>query len=230
MEQKEVNQILQETEDGYNQMAQKFSETRKFFWRDLEFVKDFANRNVLDFGCGNGRLFDLVKNSNIEYYGVDVSENLINLAKEKYQDFPQAHFSKISSREISLPFSANFFNTIYSIATFHHLPSEYRKLMAEELYRITKSEGYVVVTVWDLWQKKYRGKIWKNWIGKLFFRSNLDWNDCYVTFKDNQGNVFKRYHHAFTERELKKLFDEVGFKSIECQSSSKGNLIYIGKK
>ena len=95
MNQTEVNKILQEVEDGYNRMAPKFSETRKFFWRDLEFVKEYAKGNVLDYGCGNGRLFELINDKNVEYYGIDVSEKLINICEGKYQACPQAHFQKV---------------------------------------------------------------------------------------------------------------------------------------
>ena len=63
----------------------------------------------------------------------------------------------------------------------------------------------------------------KNWRG-----DKLDWNDCYINFKDNQGNVFKRYHHAFTKRELKKLFQKAGFKMEKIINNR--NIIFIGKK
>lgn len=54
-----AEKILQETEAGYDLMAGKFSETRKYFWRGLEFIADYTKEGdkILDFGCGNGRLF-----------------------------------------------------------------------------------------------------------------------------------------------------------------------------
>jgi ubiquinone/menaquinone biosynthesis C-methylase UbiE len=246
MEQNEVNKILQEIESGYNRMARKFSETRKFFWRDLEFVKKYSEGNVLDYGCGNGRLLELIDDKEIEYYGVDISENLINLAKEKYRDFPQVHFQKIKAQETSLPFSGNFFNSSYSIAVFHHIPTQERRIkMAEELRRILKPGGYAIVTVWNLWpaslrqavvsasrggQKKYYRKILKNWINKILRKSQLDWNDCYIRFKNNEGEIFERYHHAFTKRELRNLFESAGFKTEKCAKLNRRNLVYIGKK
>ena len=42
---KEIAQkILKETELGYDAMAGKFSETRKYFWRGLEFIADYAKK------------------------------------------------------------------------------------------------------------------------------------------------------------------------------------------
>lgn len=230
MEKLRADRILQEIETGYDLMSDKFSETRKYFWRGLESISDCAKDgdNILDFGCGNGRLLELFSEKNIKYWGVDVSQKLINLAQQRYCG-ENIHFSKVDPSQTSLPFQDNFFNASYSIAVFHHFPGkEYRKAMAEEFYRVTEPGGYVIITVWNLWQKKYIGKILKNWKTKILGKNFIDWNDCYITFKDNQGNVFKRYHHAFTVRELENLFAGAGFKKEKIMRGR--NIVYIGKK
>lgn len=227
-----AKKILSETEAGYDLVAGKFSETRKNFWADLEFIKDYTKDGfkILDFGCGNGRLLELFQNKKIEYFGIDTSQNLINSAKKRYFGEKIA-FSKINPNQTSLTLESYFFNAIYSIAVFHHFPSvEYRKKMARELYRIAKPGGYVVITVWNLWQEKYRKNIFKNWWNKIILKSELDWNDCYITFKNNEGQIFSRFHHAFTKRELKKIFESTGFKTEMCQIIGGKNIVYIGKK
>ena len=42
----------------------------------------FKDKKVLDFGCGYGRMSDMFEN----YTGIDFSEEMIKLAKEKYPD------------------------------------------------------------------------------------------------------------------------------------------------
>jgi len=231
MNQSDVNKILADTENGYDKMSVKFSETRKYFWRGLEFIGSYVKDgdNVFDFGCGNGRLLELFPNKKIEYCGVDTSGKLIEIAKQKY-DKNSISFQKISSSG-SLPFPNDYFNVVYSIAVFHHFPGKkYRETMAKELYRIMKSEEFVIITVWNLWQKKYFRNIIKNWADKLLGRSKLDWNDCCITFKDNEGKIFKRYHHAFSKKELCDLFFKAGFKMEKCENIDNKNLVYIGKK
>ena len=230
--QKETTEkILSETESGYDLISQKFSETRKHFWRELEFIKNYTNPsdNVFDFGCGNGRLLELVGDiENIKYRGADVSQGLINLARLKY---PNANFSKLETSQTSLALEDNFFNSIYSIAVFHHFPSKkYRQDLARELYRITDVGGYVIVTVWYLWQKKYFKNILQNWKHKIFGKSELDWNDCEISFTDNQGRKIQRFHHAFTRRELEKLFSCAGFKIEKCEIIKGRNILLVGKK
>lgn len=232
MKKEAAQKILLETERGYDLISEKFSQTRKHFWRGLEFIRDYTheNDNVLDFGCGNGRLLDLLDFKDVGYWGVDVSSKLIEFAKSKHQG-ERAHFSKIDPNQPGLEFKEGFFNTIYSIAVFHHFPSgQYREAVARELYAKTKKGGYVVVTVWYLWQQKYLRNILHNWAAKIKGESVLDWNDCKISFTDNQGKKFQRFHHAFTRRELRKLFKDAGFKIERCEVAAGRNILLIGKK
>jgi ubiquinone/menaquinone biosynthesis C-methylase UbiE len=225
-----VDKILRDTEQGYDSMAVKFSDTRKHFWRGLEFIAGYAKNGdkLLDFGCGNGRLLELFADKKIDYCGTDVSEKLIELAQQKYAS---VRFFKTNPSQTSLAFTDEFFNTIYSIAVFHHFPSQkYREDIARELYRVTQKEGYIIITVWNLWQKKYIKSILCNWKNKIFGKSILDWNDCYISFTDNAGNKFQRFHHAFTKRELKNLFKGAGFEVGKCEVIDGRNILLVAKK
>lgn len=227
-----ADNILEQTEAGYDSISGKFSDTRKFFWRELEFIKDYVKSgdSVLDFGCGNGRLIELFSDKKIQYTGADVSEKLLDLAKSKYPS-EAANFLKINPSQTSLPFQNDFFNAAYSIAVFHHFPGkDYRKKIADELYRTIKLKGYVIITVWNLWQRKYIKNILKNWALKIFGKSQLDWNDCWITFKNNEGKIFNRYHHAFRRKELKEMFEKTGFKTLKSELINSRTILYIGKK
>lgn len=235
MKKETVEKILAETEKGYDLISEKFSATRKGFWNGLDFILDFPENGdkVLDFGCGNGRLLGLLNRKNIDYFGVDISKKLINSARNSHLG-KNAQFLKISSSQTSLPFEDNFFNVIYSIAVFHHIPSEKLRLeIARELFRTLKPGGVVVVTVWNLWQKKYLKslkRIIKNWFDKLVGKSELGWKDCRISFQDDQGRVFDRYHRAFSKNEFRELFSRAGFKVEKCEIINGRNILIIGKK
>ncbi len=232
MKKETVKKILKETERGYDLIAEKFSQTRKNFWSDLEFIKNYARENdrILDYGCGNGRLAELFLEKNINYIGVDFSAKLIDLAKRRYTA-DNFKFLKINSGQASLPFSEDYFNVVYALAVFHHLPSEdLRRKMARELFHVVKPDGYIIVSVWNLFQKKYWKNILENWKNKIIRKSDLDWNDCYIGFTDNEKRKFVRYHHAFTRKGLEKLFHKAGFKTEKCAIINGRNIIFIGKK
>jgi len=227
-----VDKILHDTQRGYDNIAEKFGQTRKYFWRDLYFTKDYVqdNSRVFDFGCGNGRLLEHLGDKDINYIGVDISGRLLDQAQKTYKGEKQ-EFIQLKPSFDSLPFPESYFNTAFSIAVFHHIPSRaLRKKVAEELFRVIQPDGYVIITVWNLWQERYRKDIYKNWKKKLLRKSQLDWNDRLISFTDNDGKVFQRYHHAFRKNELRQLFEKVGFVTEKCFFSEKGNIIYVGQK
>ncbi len=203
--------ILEEIESGYDRVAEKFSATRNFFWKDLEFLSNLVKRGdkILDFGCGNGRLLEILQSQKIEYLGVDVSGELIKRAQKKYPQW-RANFRKIEAHK-SLPFLDDFFNVIFSVAVFHHFPFEYQKEKIRDLYRVLSPDGKLALTVWNL-QEKYEGK------------------ETEISFQDNKGNVFNRYHYVFDKEELKNLVEEAGFRVKKCDIINKKNILIITEK
>ena len=216
------DKILKDIENGYDLMADKFSGTRKHFWPGFDFVLENIKNSdkVLDFGCGNGRFLEMLKDRNLEYFGVDVSQKLIDIAKEKYAK-EGVSFQKISSSDI-LPFLDNFFNSVVSISVFHHFPFDYAQKMAKEIYRVTAPGGIIIISVWNLWQKKY----WKYWLSpKALWKK-----DIIIPFRNNQGEIFNRFHYMFRKKELEKLFGQVGFQIEKSLVLNKKNIIIICKK
>ena len=234
-----VKKILKQTAQGYDLISQKFFATRQHVWPELKELSRLAKPGdkVLDFGCGGGRLLEVLPDG-IEYHGLDISSRLLSLAREKYLDKGKNkgkkqrkisfHYQPATSKR--LPWPDNYFDLIYSIAVFHHLPSRrYRQEVLMELKRVLKPNGRLVLTVWNLWQPRYRRYLWQNWWQKLTGKSKLDWRDCHIPFRDNQGNVFQRYHHAFTKRELRKMLQQAGWQVEKIENSRKRNLTIIGR-
>jgi tRNA (uracil-5-)-methyltransferase TRM9 len=233
MESKDIKKILRDLEEGYDLIADRFSATRAFMWQDLEFAKKIVKvgDRILDFGCGNGRLAKFLEGNFSEYVGVDVSQKLIEIAQKNNQQFAsQVRFFKIDPLDEKLPLEKNSFEVIFSIAVFHHFPStEYRLQKAKELYRVLRPGGKLIISVWNLWQRKF----WKHHLisfwNKLFGNSKLDWKDFYLPFKTEE-KIFERYHHAFSRKEIENLFSKAGFEKISLWKSKRGNIIYVGQK
>jgi ubiquinone/menaquinone biosynthesis C-methylase UbiE len=183
-------------------------------------VKDLVkpNNRVLDFGCGNGRLAGFLENIYGEYVGVDISQKLLNIAKQRYSN-EKTEFIKISGQAAKLPFRDNHFDVVFSIAVFHHFPSkEYSLKLAKELHRVLAPGGKFVITVWNLWQKQYL---------KYHQKTTKSWIDAEIPFKSGE-KVFSRYHHPFRVGEMESLFEEASFKTLKTKEG--WNLLYIGLK
>lgn len=207
--------ILNKTKEDYSLIADDFSRTRSFAWDELKLLVQYITPDdkVLDLGCGNGRLLQIFEDQDIEYIGIDNSEKLIKIAKEKY---PQKNFQVADA--LNLPFPDNCFDKIYSVAVLHHIPSiELRFQFLKEAKRTLRPGGLLVLTVWNLWQRKTAWKLLiKTTILKLLRKSQLDFRDIFYPWKNSGKEIIaQRYFHLFTQKELKKLFKKAGFKIKE---------------
>lgn len=234
MDRKYAEYLVKKTKDDYNLIAEDFSRKREMIWKELSFLRDqvIAGEKILDLGCGNGRFIELFKEQNIEYFGLDNSERLIEIAKKRY---PRGKFQIADA--FNLPFPDNFFDKVFSIAVLHHIPSDqYRTRFLEEVRRVLKPGGILILTVWYLWQKKTVWKfLLKNIFLKLIAKSNLDFTDVLIPWKDSQGKIrLQRYFHCFTKQGLQKLVKNTNLKireiSLLQSSAGHSNLLLIAEK
>lgn len=220
MKKEVADKILAETRKSYDLIADKFSNTRQYPWKEFEDFNKYiqSGYKVLDVGCGNGRLWGTLKDKNIDYYGVDFSQNLIAKAQQKY---PQANF--LFADVLNLPFEKESFDAVFAIAVFHHIPSYYRQKALAEINRILKKQGIFITTNWNLWQKHWWGLLYQYTKDKIFGKSELDYGDVYRPWKNERGEIVtKRYCHAYTKRELKKLLKNSGFEILKQSYLKKG--------
>ncbi|OGF22596.1 hypothetical protein A2Y83_01065 [Candidatus Falkowbacteria bacterium RBG_13_39_14] len=80
--------ILQQVRDNYNLCAEEFSRTRSYNWKSVkELTGRYVERGmkILDVGCGNGRLLELLRSKGVDYTGIDSSEKLIGEARKKLE-------------------------------------------------------------------------------------------------------------------------------------------------
>lgn len=192
-----AEKLLKNVEKSYEMIAEEFSATRSFGWTEFEVFKKYIpeNARVADVGCGNGRLRKSLP-TGINYTGIDTNKTLLEKAKKEH---PNDHF--IHGNLLEIPAKNENFDITFCVATLHHIPSPLlREKAVHELARITKKDGIIIITVWNLWQKKY----WKNIFHafkKWLSGGEYEWNDLMISWR---GKV-DRYYHAFTQSEFKNL-------------------------
>ncbi len=230
MDREYAEYLLGKTKEDYNLISDQFSSTRYSVWPELNTLGEYVKEGdkVLDLGCGNGRMLELFKEKSVYYAGVDNSEKLIDIAREKY---PGVDFRVADA--LKLPFPDNYFDEIISIAVLHHIPSaDFRKHFVEEAKRVLKPGGLLIITVWDLWRRlDSLRRIAKFSLLIIFGKTKLDFKDVFVPWQ----KTVNRYLHCFTKKELKKLAKEAGFEIVKVgtfrrRETKNYNIFLIAKK
>lgn len=218
---KDTNEIIHKTREDYNRIAKYFSDTRQRLWTELEWLKKFVKngQNILDWGCGNGRLIYLLEGRRVNYFGTDQSDELLKIAKKSFVKEIKAGWAKFySTAKKKKLFPLNFFDLVFMIASFHHLPDKKSRLeLLADVYNQLKPGGKLIITVWNLesdWAKKKINNSWEK-IGE---------NDFLVPWKNPEGKVLaNRYYHHFSKEELAGLLKEAGFKVARLDYDDKTN-------
>ncbi len=78
-------------------------------------------RRALEIGCGPGRLMKPLAAQFGEIHGVDVSDEMITLARHRLSEIPHAHPHVGSGADLR-QFADESFDFIYSYAVFQHIP------------------------------------------------------------------------------------------------------------
>ena len=146
-------------ENFYNKMApfydRHIKETRFSILSPTEeksFLESLLSdyRTILDLGCGTGRTMKLLESKNRILIGVDISSEMVRLAKSD-----GLHAVKASCYNI--PFSNSYFDAVYSIHMgfgFCRSKSE-MEMLSRELFRILRKRGIILL---DTPHAKAKGK------------------------------------------------------------------------
>jgi ubiquinone/menaquinone biosynthesis C-methylase UbiE len=233
-----IQRIREETRKFYDSVADQFSQTRNYGWEEFALLKKYlsSKAKILDYGCGNGRLFEYLgsmeKSSGgkeFDYTGVDISAALVDIAKKKY---PRGNFMTIEDEE-NLPFGEGTFDVVTPIAIFHHFPPQMVNNSIAEISRVIKPGGYVLMTAWHLWNKKYFSYLLKNNLkGQFGLFAQVPFK---FHTKGKQQHTYQRYCYWWTKNKLEVLFRKHSFDIIESgfsldKKGKKRNIYIVAKK
>lgn len=196
--------------DVYGSIAKHFDITRKYHWRG---VKKFLNTHYpvsygIDIGCGNGR--NMLYRDDLKMVGIDNCQELIDICENKGLD---VRLSDVCS----LPYLDNSFEFALSIAVFHHLSTEERRITGlKEMIRVLQPGGIGLLSLWSVEQPKT-------------FKRKFKKGDNIVLWKypDNyyigNGESFERFYYIYDKEmfeayienvadmiEIEKIYNEMG--------------------
>lgn len=175
------------------QHAERHKKQGKYDLTDEDWIKLLSEQllaknlinNVLEIGPGTGRMLELFEEKlNCRTCAVELSKEMIKYAKIKS---PRTLF--IEDNILNVNFFENSFDAIFMGALIHNFPTEDVKLLLSLVYKWVKNDGKILIytTIHDKTEEGYYEK------------------------EDYNGNIV-RFRKKFTEKELKELILNAGFK------------------
>ncbi|PJC36532.1 hypothetical protein CO046_05135 [Candidatus Peregrinibacteria bacterium CG_4_9_14_0_2_um_filter_53_11] len=232
--------VVRKVNADYNAIADAFNETRTKPWPEFEAFKNALHKlreesagqpkkeregqsaqeplSLLDVGCGNGRLAHYLHDEPISYHGIDTSAALLSKARASLptdkSQLLSCSFTEADMR--ALPFPEETFHCVAAVASLHHLPTPQMQTAAlREIYRVLKKPGLLFITVWDLWQERYR-----EMIDPTTQHATIPWK------RGVQEGEVERFYYAFKKEEFEDLLKHNGFPSYNAIPSTH-NFAYL---
>ena len=188
--------ITGKTAKTYDKIASTYSNTRvAHFWvEEFDFFKSiFDGKKVIDFGCGEGRDAIIFIQSGFDYTGVDISEGMLRIARERVSGgvFQQADFSQVD-------FTAGAFDGFRAAASFIHVPKKDIHTVLQEAKRVVKTRG----------------------IGFISIKEKRETNEGMV-YEDRYGGM-GRYFSFYTQDEFRQILEENGYSILKFNTHAEG--------
>lgn len=113
-----------------------FNKKDPIFEKILKFIKTSNIKNVLDVGCGNGFLLEMIRKnfSNIKIKGIDIEKNLLKSCKNKGLNVKRGNI-------LNIPFNDASFDLIIAKDVIEHVKDNYRAI--QELIRVSRKYIFI---------------------------------------------------------------------------------------
>ena len=128
----------------YEKIAKLYAEE---FKEPSDYIDEFLkmlpkNGKILDAGCGVGIDANYMKSRGFEVVGIDLSEEMLKLAKQK---FPQMDFRLMDIRKID--FKPNSFDGVFASFSLIHIPKKDIPDVLKKFYQILKDGGVLYIAL-----------------------------------------------------------------------------------
>lgn len=153
-----------------------FDSRETALWLKGHFEKyiDVENKNILDWGCGPGRVIrhlPEVVGKNCSFFGTDYNRESIEWCKNNLKSIS----FNLNPLSAELPYADGFMDIIYGISVFTHLSEQMHNAWYTELTRVLKPGGILLVTTQG---NNFKVKLTENELkdfneGKIVVRGNV---------------------------------------------------------
>lgn len=163
-----------------------FGREKRFRNRIIDLGRPVPGESILDVGCGTGSLAILAKQRlgpESAIYGIDASPEMIARANKKAKN---AH-TDITFHEglvQKLPFPDSSFDVAFTTVMLHHLPQKPRQECLQEIRRVLKTNGRLVIVDFIETERKK-----KTYIPHLHRHGHIDQNAMIGALNEAHLNI-----------------------------------------
>ncbi|MCS6844231.1 MAG: class I SAM-dependent methyltransferase [Caldilineales bacterium] len=217
MEPSVVRRLLDLNQEFYGRLGAAFSQTRGPHQAGLRQLLPYlpAAGSLLDVGCGNGRLAEVLDRAGrcLRYVGVDASEPLLAAAQARASTLRcvQATLLKldITNEDWRLALPLSQYDGIALLAVLHHLPGwALRRRLMQDLAGLMAPGGMLAVSTWQFLESPRLQRRLVPWEAVGLTPADVDPGDYLLDWR--QGGYGLRYCRLINEAELLRLAAEVG--------------------
>lgn len=106
-------------------------------------------KNILEIGCSNGLALEPFVHKYgalCRYKGIDISEPMLILARERFKGYIKTNIVHIENMNITRCFPNDLYTLIMSVLTIQFTPIEYRQRIIQNIYdNLSNSGGFIMV-------------------------------------------------------------------------------------
>lgn len=137
-----INQVLEKVNSyptPYHWFIARESMKGRMYFGYLDWCAQQASGKVLDVGCGDGRFVAMLDG---DVHGIDMDERGIAFAQLLAG---KTKLSVVSGEDV--PYKDSTFDTVFLIETLEHIPPNDIPRVIQEIARVLKDDGKLVITV-----------------------------------------------------------------------------------
>ncbi|GBO51721.1 hypothetical protein APA_1564 [Pseudanabaena sp. lw0831] len=144
-----------------------------FFNQRLEIIFDSLNKydraTILDVGCGPGMMAEYCIEKGFEFFGIDISEKMIEECVNNFGHASSTHFSVGKLQKLEFPDA--FFDVVLCMGALEYVEQDEIEDALSEMIRVLRPDGLLIMSLINKksfykWQRRLRKRILKKIKGR----------------------------------------------------------------
>lgn len=232
------------SEHTYRKFAGYYDSYTKGFREDLELYRSFCHKsdNILEVGCGTGRILEYLMNAGYKVTGVDISEEMLDIARQRLSFFLESGTLRLKKRNLAdRPLPELFNKVLITFYTFNYVLDRSEAFL-KNTYLSMANGGSILIDMFypKTWVNPDLENVWmshslvhKNKMIEYKDKRRLlgDVEERIQVFiengKETRIKTLRKYH---SKNAIKTMLENCGFSNVRVSNTySTGGFVNIGE-